>query len=75
VSVFDIHYPVTESSGEWHVGPLLDTRQLRVSTARDAAIKHLHLARAARIAGDNDSWSFYMSRAAGWRKELASLNN
>lgn len=67
----DTYYPTRESDGPAYIGVMYDTRQLRISTAREAARENLEQARKARIAGDADTWDFCMVRAAGWRQEYA----
>lgn len=68
------HYPVRESDGEeWHVGPMVDTRQLRIQEARDSAYRMLKSARLARLIGTPDTWQICMDQAAMYRERLAGL--
>jgi hypothetical protein len=45
-------HPVRESDGDdWHVGPLVDLRQVRIQHARDTALRYLREAKASRHDG------------------------
>lgn len=70
-SALDVHYPVRESDGdEWHVGTMLDLRQLRIDQARRDALRYLALARMARC---DQKWGNYMLCAAQSRAMFAGL--
>ncbi len=59
--------PTRESDGdEWHVGTMLDLRQLRISHPRTMAREFLQKARADRLAGDMGGWFWNFSHGASW---------
>lgn len=74
IFAFEPHYPVREADGDdWHIGPLLDTRQLRIKEARDTARRMLKAARAARMLGTPATWHVCMCQAAMYRERFAGL--
>lgn len=66
-------YPVRESDGEGYCGQMLDTRQLRIKEARDAAFRWFKFARAARLRGDLCTWHICFTQGSAYRKVFAGL--
>lgn len=68
-------FPTRESDGEWHVGTMVDTRQLRIKQSRENAAKFLQHARACRLAGNSFGFEWALCRARSWRKEYAEVRS
>jgi hypothetical protein len=65
-------HPVRESDGdEWHVGPLLDLRQVRIQQARNTALRFLRDAKASRH--DGSTWALNMRVVAEQRALFGGL--